>query len=414
MSKDKIENIQSTRECFFTVEDFTSIPDHKGELVDETKYPGLKEQLKSSYNKVEQIKEKLSELNYCVKMRNDPTERGTYYSEYQWCKIHPIFDKELLNDCFDRVYFVVSISNIGFEAHLDYRSSNIKDVWEPVETDNVHRLKDVTCMDLIPPQKATQYSIDELVEMVNKFIKQHTKEYLLLAQEFKFTRAIQILKNMALNEYTELLKNNHNMILTGAPGTGKTYVAQKIAEEMGAEWKLVQFHPSYDYTDFVEGLRPISKGNELGFQRKDGVFKEFCKKAIIQFNDIEREFHALEDKVRKEEIKDLEIFSGGRSKRLYSEKDGIFYFERDGIPQHDIAVSLETLKKLYNIGINCSIKLRQAGTDRDKLGGIGGDTTNIWAVYNYILCQLDLNTFSSLMKLTEVRYPKFLVSSSIL
>ena len=69
----------------------------------------------------------------------------------------------------------------------------------------------------------------------------------------------------------------------GAPGTGKTYLAKKIAESMGCsenEIGFVQFHPSYDYTDFVEGLRPIEKDGNIVFERKDGVFKEFCKKAI--------------------------------------------------------------------------------------------------------------------------------------
>ena len=45
-------------------------------------------------------------------------------------------------------------------------------------------------------------------------------------------------------------------------------------------FSFVQFHPSYDYTDFVEGLRPVKKdGKELGFELKNGTFKEFCKKA---------------------------------------------------------------------------------------------------------------------------------------
>ncbi len=81
--------------------------------------------------------------------------------------------------------------------------------------------------------------------------------------------------------YLDLLKANNNLILTGAPGTGKTYLAKEIAKEMGAEAGFVQFHPSYDYTDFVEGLRPKEENGNIGFERKDGVFKEFCKKALL-------------------------------------------------------------------------------------------------------------------------------------
>ncbi len=93
-------------------------------------------------------------------------------------------------------------------------------------------------------------------------------------------------------EYIALLKETHNLVLTGAPGTGKTYMARAIAEEMGAVTKFVQFHPSYDYTDFVEGLRPIEKGDgQMGFERRDGVFKKFCKDAImaLQEDDLVKE-----------------------------------------------------------------------------------------------------------------------------
>ncbi|MBQ5980725.1 MAG: AAA family ATPase [Prevotella sp.] len=97
-------------------------------------------------------------------------------------------------------------------------------------------------------------------------------------------------KNISsMQKNINLLISNKNLILTGAPGTGKTFMAKAIAEEMNAEVGFVQFHPSYDYTDFVEGLRPITKKDgQIGFERKDGVFKVFCKKANSKPSEVNK------------------------------------------------------------------------------------------------------------------------------
>ena len=131
-------------------------------------------------------------------------------------------------------------------------------------------------------------------------------------------------------ELANLLEHTHNLILHGAPGTGKTHLAKDIAsfmhyqknyEDLTDEEKehikeyigFVQFHPSYDYTDFVEGLRPVNDctGGQIGFERKDGVFKKFCERALHDFFISESSAEDLLDKFKKElqTTKEIEVKS---------------------------------------------------------------------------------------------------------
>ena len=109
-------------------------------------------------------------------------------------------------------------------------------------------------------------------------------EYSKLFMENKEENSTMDSSNNFRHQLIQSLLKSPNLILRGAPGTGKTYLAKEIALELtgGNEDQIgfVQFHPSYDYTDFVEGLRPVSNGDgAIEFKLQDGIFKKFCQKA---------------------------------------------------------------------------------------------------------------------------------------
>jgi 5-methylcytosine-specific restriction protein B len=103
------------------------------------------------------------------------------------------------------------------------------------------------------------------------------------------------------NYYTlvGLVRTKKNVILQGAPGVGKTYVAKRLAYSMmGVKNQervmMVQFHQSYSYEDFIEGFRPSAAGN--GFEIKKGSFYNFCKKAA---EDMEHEYFFIIDEINR-------------------------------------------------------------------------------------------------------------------
>ena len=131
-----------------------------------------------------------------------------------------------------------------------------------------------------------------------------------------------------------LLRAKKNIILQGAPGVGKTYAAKRLAYSMmGVKdvscVKLVQFHQSYSYEDFIEGYRPSGAGFEL----VKGAFYSFCKKAA---EDEENDYFFIIDEINRGNLSKIfgELFMliesdkrGSELQLLYSRE--LFYVPRN-------------------------------------------------------------------------------------
>ena len=136
------------------------------------------------------------------------------------------------------------------------------------------------------------------------------------------------------NAIVGLLKTKKNIILQGAPGVGKTFVAKRLAYSMMgikdvSRVKLVQFHQSYSYEDFIEGYRPSGAGFEL----VKGAFYSFCKKAA---EDEESDYFFIIDEINRGNLSKIcgELFMliesdkrGSELQLLYSRE--LFYVPRN-------------------------------------------------------------------------------------
>ena len=120
-----------------------------------------------------------------------------------------------------------------------------------------------------------------------------------------------------IDESIELLQQFYQIILYGPPGTGKTYTAQKILAELlsesdepydekrldsiqGEYWDIVQFHPSYNYEDFVRGIKVETLENKVAYKTVNRIFGDMCERA--DNDETNRKYALIIDEINRANV----------------------------------------------------------------------------------------------------------------
>ena len=203
------------------------------------------------------------------------------------------------------------------------------------------------------------------------------------------------------NPYSKMLLESKNIIFRGAPGTGKSYLAKQIAadiisngftdrysdltDEQKRQTEFVQFHPSYDYSDFVEGIRPkMNEDGSMGFELQEGIFKCFVDKARKNLENSQKS----KEKIKKE-ISANTVMANFFDNIEYGAQE--FYtikgnkFTVTDVDEKYIYIAIpgnKTVDKL-NLNIDEVRKMLESGRDFEKVSDITGFFGKQFATQNY-------------------------------
>lgn len=208
----------------------------------------------------------------------------------------------------------------------------------------------------------------------------------------------------------------------GAPGTGKTYQARQQTKMLFDFWKdefapnnsdytyesqieLVQFHPSFSYEDFMEGLRPILDGNGAAqLTLQNGVFKEFCRNAGKWEIDVcglglDRDWESITiDELRphREKLSGDHwqyIFEISDASKLVSDAVPPFFFIIDEVNRAELSrVFGELMYCLEYRGIKGGVKTQYANLNNEGTGMLQTDQGYLFFIPTNIYLIGTMNT----------------------
>lgn len=264
--------------------------DNNGNIINQT--------MEDIFNKEKNNNDKLEDFengNYCIIKTN----------KYNINDAHCIYfliteDNNILNNIHSNTNFGISLFNKVNLSNLVLRKTKTRNYGTP----SFRRLNRLVCYMKKHNKRVAVYYMNQLngdtkqlknvidyVKNSNTYsfftIKDIDKELIIYK---KINKNIGEEMNNIIEKIVELLKFKKQIILQGAPGTGKTYTAKKVAEKMINEmnindekikehYDIVQFHPSYTYEDFVRGISAKSENGNITYEIEDKILMNAVNKA---------------------------------------------------------------------------------------------------------------------------------------
>ena len=190
----------------------------------------------------------------------------------------------------------VALAKIGSAPVPSTARADLREGFERLQItyDETNSVADAAEFYELTDSERFQYQLQQGICRINNPEIRRTIERILTARE----------RTKMITQATKLLKSKKNVILQGAPGTGKTYATATLAlsvlgvtdvdfndhaavmrkyEELHGQKRIffTTFHQSMDYEDFVEGIKPQVEDGQVGYSVEDGIFREVCKNALV-------------------------------------------------------------------------------------------------------------------------------------
>ena len=177
----------------------------------------------------------------------------------------------------------------------------IQDIDNPIDYKDLKECEELSQMEYFQnPQgslfKLTEEEYNFIQDLISAEVPIQSEEKSIKYNKVDFLKEVFISESL-LERLSRILLRKKNIILQGAPGVGKTFLAKRLAyvllgEKADKQIEFVQFHQNYTYEDFVMGYKP----NDEGFSLKYGIFYKFCQKAK---NNPEKKFFFIIDEINR-------------------------------------------------------------------------------------------------------------------